>query len=113
MSNHKCEGSALGDADGAAIRYPCPGTIGLSGRCSHEMEHWPLDTPLPAACQPAWELVAEDLRVRDAIGRRRYGRALTSDTPVDLLVYAYEEALDLVIYLRAEIEKRARQKSPT
>lgn len=50
--------------------------------------------------------VHADLEAREAQGIKTYGATLRSDTPVDLLTYAYEEALDKAVYLRAEIDRR-------
>lgn len=51
--------------------------------------------------------VHADLEAREAQGIKTYGATLRSDTPVDLLTYAYEEALDKAVYLRAEIDRRS------
>ncbi len=51
------------------------------------------------------ELVAEDLAGRKAIGVARYGQPLQAHNGRDALRDAYEEALDLVVYLRqAQVE---------
>lgn len=39
-------------------------------------------------------------------GRQKYGTPLTADNGRDPLVDAYQEALDLVVYLRQAIEER-------
>lgn len=56
--------------------------------------------------KPIWELVIADMAERDKVGRNRYGEALTVETNMDAIQYAYEEALDLAVYLRCEIERR-------
>ena len=53
-----------------------------------------------------WELVIADMRGRDEHGKRKYGIALRADDGRDHLVDAYQEALDLAVYLRQEIEAR-------
>jgi hypothetical protein len=53
-----------------------------------------------------WELVIADMRERDRIGRRKYGTPLQPCNGRDSLVDAYQEALDLCVYLRNEIETR-------
>ena len=53
-----------------------------------------------------WDLVVADMRRRDLIGTLKYGTPLTADNGRDHLQDAYEEALDLAVYLRAEIERR-------
>jgi hypothetical protein len=58
-----------------------------------------------------WELVIEDMRDRDRVGRAKYGTPLQPCNGRDSLVDAYQEALDLVVYLRNEIEERTRQRS--
>ena len=53
------------------------------------------------------ELVMEDLRDRAAYGMATYGvPLLQDDTKKDALKEAYEEALDLCVYLRLELERR-------
>jgi hypothetical protein len=47
-----------------------------------------------------------DMRERDRIGRERYGVPLTAGNGRDHLVDAYQEALDMLVYLRAELDER-------
>lgn len=63
------------------------------------------DQPAPAAnaCRPVWENVVDDMRARDEIGRERYGMPLQPFNGRDALVDAYQEALDLAVYLRQAI----------
>jgi hypothetical protein len=51
-------------------------------------------------------LVIADLTERIAIGTREYGSPLAVESSNDALSYAYDEALDLALYLRQEIERR-------
>ncbi len=67
----------------------------------------PEPLPTPNASRPVWELVIEDMRARDQFGRAKYGTPLQSGNGRDALVDAYQEALDLCVYLRTEIEERA------
>lgn len=53
-----------------------------------------------------WEHVLQDIEDRRKLGMQSYGKPLTKDTLPDPLWAAYEEALDLVVYLRAAIEKQ-------
>lgn len=62
--------------------------------------------PKPTTSPAIWDLVIADMRDRDNTGRQRYGTPLQADNGRDHLVDAYQEALDLVVYLRAEIERR-------
>ncbi len=56
--------------------------------------------------RPIWELVIEDMRARDQVGRERYGTPLQAGNGRDALMDAYQEALDLAVYLRQAIEER-------
>lgn len=62
--------------------------------------------PTPNDGTPVWDLVIADMQERDRIGRERYGTPLQTGNGRDHLVDAYQEALDLVVYLRAAIEER-------
>lgn len=53
-----------------------------------------------------WCLVMDDMRHRQRIGLHRYGKPVIASGSEDWLQHAYEEALDLTVYLRAEIERR-------
>jgi len=52
------------------------------------------------------DLVVEDLAERKRLGMDRYGVKFDATTDKDLLQEAYEEAMDLCIYLRTLIEQR-------
>ena len=57
--------------------------------------------------EPAiWPLVIADMEARDRVGREKYGTPLQTNNGRDALVDAYQEALDLVVYLRQELEER-------
>ncbi|HUS27578.1 MAG TPA: hypothetical protein VMZ53_03695 [Kofleriaceae bacterium] len=56
---------------------------------------------------PTWERVRRDMHERDQVGRERYGTPLTTNNGRDHLVDAYQEALDLAVYLRAQLEEWA------
>lgn len=66
----------------------------------------PEPDPERGEARPTWELVIEDMKRRDAEGARKYGVRLQHDNGRDHLVDAYQEALDLAVYLRAAIAKR-------
>lgn len=53
-----------------------------------------------------WDMVIEDMRARDALGVERYGTRLVADNGRDALLDAYEEALDLCVYLRQALAER-------
>ena len=57
--------------------------------------------------EPAmWNLVIADMVERDRVGRARYGTPLQPHNGRDALIDAYQEALDLVVYLRQVIYER-------
>ena len=62
--------------------------------------------PLPSTAPAIWPLVIADMQARDAVGRERYGVPLQAFNGRDALVDAYQEALDLAVYLRQAIEER-------
>ena len=53
-----------------------------------------------------WDLVQADMVERDELGARRYGTRLQPHNGRDVLVDAYQEALDLVVYLRQALYER-------
>ena len=66
--------------------------------------------PVPTNGKPIWELVREDMLERDRIGRERYGTPLQAHNGRDALIDAYQEVLDLAVYLRQVIEERKGQR---
>jgi hypothetical protein len=75
--------------------------------CTHG-RHYNDPQPLPIKTdeEGIWFLVIRDMRERDKAGFEKYGTRLQAHNGRDHLIDAYQEALDLVVYLRAEIEKR-------
>lgn len=67
---------------------------------------YPEPVPVRTDARPTWDLVIEDMKARDQMGRKKYGTPLQAGNGRDSLVDAYQEALDLVVYLRNEIEER-------
>ncbi len=53
-----------------------------------------------------WDLVLLDMAERDAIGEKKHGKRLQPYNGRDSLIDAYQEALDLVVYLRQAIYER-------
>lgn len=51
-------------------------------------------------------LVLADLQARKAEGTKKYGTCLRANNGRDALLDAYQEALDLCLYLRQAIEER-------
>ena len=64
--------------------------------------------PMPVANdKPAvWDLVVLDIVDRDSSGQHKYGTRLQPFNGRDALKDAYQEALDLVVYLRQAIYER-------
>ena len=54
---------------------------------------------------PTVDQVIADLEERKRFGVEKYGQPLTADNELEMLREAYEESLDLCIYLRCAIEK--------
>ncbi len=52
------------------------------------------------------QLVCADIAARQQLGIKKYGRTVAESSD-DMLQHAYEEALDLAIYLKAELIRRA------
>lgn len=61
--------------------------------------------PMPSKNQyPAiWDLVIEDMRQRDQSGQEKYNTRLQPFNGRNSLLDAYQEALDLAVYLRQKI----------
>ena len=53
-----------------------------------------------------WPLVIKDMIARNEMGAEKYNRYLQTDCPDSMLQHAYEEALDLAVYLKTQIEKQ-------
>ena len=53
-----------------------------------------------------WDLVIADMRERDEFGYSKYGVRLQPNNGRDALLDAYQEAQDLVVYLRQAIFER-------
>lgn len=66
----------------------------------------PEPMPLPTDGQAIWDLVIADMRERDQIGTMKYKQRLSAGDGRDSLVDAYQEALDLAVYLKKAIVER-------
>lgn len=62
--------------------------------------------PVPNDLPDVQSMVMADLTARRELGISRYGTALQAHNGRDMLRDAYEEALDLAVYLRGAIEER-------
>jgi hypothetical protein len=54
----------------------------------------------------SWDSVIIDMIHRNKTGYRKYGRYLRPNQGDDMLQHAYEEALDLAVYLKTAILER-------
>ena len=59
--------------------------------------------------QQVWPLVIKDMIERNEDGAKKYNRYLQTDCPDNMLQHAYEEALDLAVYLKTQIEKQKQE----
>jgi len=86
----------------------CGGALGNSGPlCQTCLAiNSPQPNPVESKERPTWEVVIADMQQRDRIGRSKYGTALQPCNGRNSLLDAYQELLDLVVYLRNEIEER-------
>lgn len=62
--------------------------------------------PEPNDKPAAWDLVLSDMAERDRMGHAKYGTRLQPFNGRDNLTDAYQEALDLCVYLRGAIYER-------
>jgi len=72
----------------------------LEGVAEHQPQ--PVKNDRPAI----QDLVIADITARKEVGLERYGTLLQAHNGRDALMDAYQEALDLAIYLRQVIEER-------
>jgi len=94
---------SLGSAENfKLIRSQVYGATEQSGPDLNAEEPMPTKSELPAV----WDLVISDMRSRDQIGEARYATRLQPFNGRDVLVDAYQEALDLAVYLRQAIYER-------
>ena len=66
----------------------------------------PQPPPKTAATPAVWSLVMRDMAERDITGAAKYGVRLQPNNGRDALVDAFQEALDLCVYLRQAIFER-------
>lgn len=86
--------------------YPegeCSGECGRPTKAVREGDQ-PLPTPND---KPAiWPIVMGEMQARHELGIKRYGTPLQPNNGRDMLRDAYEEVLDLAVYLRGAIYER-------
>lgn len=82
---------------------------GADNQCPGYLARAVIDTqpdPTPNDRPAVWDLVLDDMQARDRLGAARYGTRLQPFNGRDTLRDAYEEALDLAVYLRQVIYER-------
>lgn len=62
--------------------------------------------PQESEHDPVWSMVFKDMFERNMAGKKKYGTYLRPFNGRDALVDAYQEALDLCVYLRQAIYER-------
>ena len=60
---------------------------------------------------PTWNLVVADMHARNAMGTEKYGEPLHPNNGRKSLQDAYEEALDLCVYLKNQLIEEEERKS--
>lgn len=66
----------------------------------------PQAPPQPSSAPASWDLVITDMKARDAFGTQKYNQQLQPHNGRDALKDAYQEALDLCVYLRTALYER-------
>ena len=66
----------------------------------------PQPPPREATTRDCWELVIHDMKDRRAMGIHNYGMPLRAFNGREPLVDAYQELLDLCVYMRQAIEEK-------
>lgn len=89
-------------AEGCGLRN-CPAQyIAKEESAATKVEPPPIKNNHPAA----WDLVRDDMLDRDNFGKAKYNTRLQPHNGRDALADAYQEALDLCVYLRQAIYER-------
>lgn len=92
----------------------CKSCVAIRGDCGRHnpaARHEP--PPMANSNVAIQDLVIEDMRARKEVGLKKYGTALQGFNGRDALMDAYQEALDLVNYLRQMIYERDNDASRT
>lgn len=66
----------------------------------------PSPSPATADGEDVWLLVMEDMRARRLDGLSKYNHPVHADNGRDHLIDSYQERLDDLVYIRAEIKRR-------
>ena len=68
-----------------------------------ENRSWGQPPPTPNQSPPIWELVMQDMFERNEFGKAKYGTPLQAHNGRNALKDAYEEVLDLAVYLKQKL----------
>lgn len=102
LTNPMEKGVALGFDPGLPTVLPTPADARIEGSTAVAAQPAPVDQGRASA----HDLVSADMQERKAFGLRKYGVTLQAHNGRDTLQDAYEEVLDLAVYLRTLIEER-------
>ncbi len=94
------------EGDAGVIMGLTVATSERGGNCVEASINIPEPMPTPNSYPAVWDLVVNDMAERDRIGEQKYGTRLQPHNGRDFLVDAYQESLDLGVYLRGEIHQR-------
>lgn len=90
-----------------ACRIDCiPGAPASVPASAPASDNAPQPAPKPNAGAECWAAVIADMHERNALGTAKYGTPLCVGDGRDALVDAYQEALDLAVYLKKAILER-------
>ena len=117
----KAAWNAARDREPEDATHPCNSYLSVTCDCKGSCScHWnetahapaispprPQQDPKPGSGPAIVDLLCEDLQSRAEAGRQKYGCNLQAHNGRDALVDAYQEALDLAMYLRQAIAERA------
>lgn len=67
--------------------------------------------PTDSPADDCWLLVIRDMEERREVGIAKYGKPVRAGNGRDPLLDAYQEALDLAVYLRQAIEEREHERA--
>jgi hypothetical protein len=84
----------------------CEFEVRHNGPCSWESHIRAQAGPRPSSAPAVWDLVVADMVHRDQWGKEKYGTRLLAHNGRDAISDAYQEALDLCVYLRQAIYER-------
>jgi len=79
---------------------------GCGGNCTCSSNNEKQPKSIPSESPFMWDLVLKDIDERDKMGEKKHGVRLRAHNGRDVLKDAYQEALDLTVYLRQALYER-------